>query len=131
MTPQQVGALTETRFAYDALTRGITPNWAMVDTVGYDLIAEIRGRMYRVQVKGCNPHFHDDSPNAPRYQVNIGKNPTGGKAGQWDILAVFLHDVEKWLFYTRRQIRKSRTMFTIHRTGEMRDRARGWEVFDA
>ena len=70
--------MTETRFAYDALTRGITPNWAMVDTVGYDLIAEIWGRMYRVQVKGCNPHFIEDAPTAPRYQVKIGKNPTKG-----------------------------------------------------
>lgn len=132
MTANQLGALTEARFSYEALARGMVPNWAQIDTVGYDLVIENQSKMFRVQVKGVTPHFASDAPNAPRYQVNL--QPTAkyrDTSGQWDILAVFLNDIEKWYFYTRRQIPKAKGMLTIHRTGIWKDRARSWEIFDA
>jgi hypothetical protein len=131
MTANQLGALTEARFSFEALSRGLVPNWAQIDTVGYDLVIENQGKMARVQVKGTTPHFAADAPNAPRYQVNLSSSKLCSASGRWDILAVFLNDLEEWYFYTRSQIPRTKGMFTIHRTGNWKDLAQGWEVFDA
>jgi hypothetical protein len=124
MTPNAFGRATEARFIMEATERGMIVSTPFTEAPGYDAVVDNSGKITTVQIKGCRVSRRT-SKTSGRWTINIRGS------GSWNVLAVYLAEPERWLFYTRRQIPTDLGSLDFTTDGRWTKLSRTWSIFDA
>jgi len=114
------GRETEARFVMDAQAKGFLVSVPFSSAPGYDAIVDTGKRLYRVQVKGCNPH-----PMGGKAYCRISVKRNTRTSPNFDVLAVWVTTAGRWAFLpksTRHRTNVNLALSTLHHRA-------GWEIF--
>lgn len=85
------GAVAEQKAAAELLLRGFLLSWSTSDKVGYDLVADLDGKLFKLQVKGT---FKAESGSDNKYKFTIKTNSGPYASHQVDFFILYVHPTE-------------------------------------
>lgn len=128
------GDVAETRFQHDCAIRRLSIASSRANQVGWDFIVVTRHRCVKVQVKFT-------SPITPRGCLSRSYSAKLASTN-YDVLAMWLPDRQKWCFLTRDQVGRNRKTFRVYVDAPSRHAGRpisfrvqarqlsNWDIFD-
>lgn len=83
------GQAAEQKAAAELILRGFYINWGVSDKQAYDFIADLDGKLFKIQVKGT----FGKNPQG-KYQFSLRNNRGAYTAKEVDFYILYVHDTE-------------------------------------
>jgi hypothetical protein len=93
------GKIGEYAAAAELLKRGICPTWPSVESLPYDIIAEVNGRFARLQIKASNQ-------DRPTLRIAMGSRARTYTKSDVDYIVFWIRKKDKWLVIPVEEITK-------------------------